>query len=202
MNTFTNLTTLLFEKTSSEPKKQEKIQSLINFLSAMSHPIQPELDTDDFGWVDDILSGANEEVIKDFFQYKGSNGNTIIHELFDHMEFLEVIREHQDYIDYSVTGNSGLTPVELAIQTLNPTVLEVLLEAGAPTNTFTDNTLLTNVSFDGREFSDMADESNMGLDDYVRSLIQENITLLEKYGANFTKEIKEDADQFESSLTF
>lgn len=161
-----------------------------------------ELETDDFDWLDEILQNADDQIIQDFFKFKASNGNTILHELFDYMPFLDSIQKYSPNIDFTIEGEHNLTPLELAITSVNCDAVSVLLDIGAPITSFRNENLLTDVSFDGREFSDHASNSNMELDTYVQESIKYNISLLENKGATISTNTKEKAATFNICLSF
>jgi len=99
-------------------------------------------------------------------------------------------------------GKYNFTPLELAINSVNCDAVSALLDIGAPVASFRDESLLTDVSFDGREFSDHASNSNMELDSYVQESIKYIISLLESKGATISIETKENAANFNACLSF
>ena len=200
MNTFDNLSRFFVTHKENDINRTRKLQRIIKFIEIMNNLENEELETDDFDWIDDIINGTADEVIKDFFTYKANNGNTILHELFEYIEFLNSIYCYASHIDFSIEGKSKLTPLELAVNTMNYDAVGMLLELGAPISSFRDERLLVDVSFDGREFSDLASESGMDIDQYVQDGIHSMIKLLETKGAIITTALKDEATNFQVNL--
>lgn len=202
MNTFEKLNCFFVTDEHSDESRVKKFTKTIEFLQIMDNIENEELETDDFDWIDDILENADDQIIQDFFKFKASNGNTILHELFDYMPFLDSIHTYSSNIDFTLVGKHNLTPLELAINSVNCDAVSILLDIGAPVTSFRNESLLTDVSFDGREFSDYASNANMELDSYVQENIKYIISLLESKGATISIDAKENAATFNACLSF
>lgn len=199
MNTFDNFRTLL------EPKEQncdKRIEKISHFIEIMSDIDNEELETDDFTWIDELIGSTNPIIIRDFFSFKASNGNTVVHELFDNLEFLSTINSYSSNIDFFIEGKLKLTPLEMAITSVDPDAVEMLINMGAPTLSLRNKELLLNVSFDGREFSDLASEANLKLDALIRERIRDIIKIFEKNGEAIPERIKQEVNTLEVCLSF
>jgi len=146
---------------------------------------------DEFTWLNTLLASADQKTKRDLFTYKSSDNDTIFHKCYDRYEFLEEIAAHISDIDFYQEGKDGLTVLELAATEVCDETFEHMLEIGVPAESLRDLTLLYNVSFDGREASDLADASGLSIDEFVKKTIFYRISLLEEHGYTVATSIKD-----------
>lgn len=146
---------------------------------------------DEFTWLDTLLASADQKTKRDLFTYKSSDNDTIFHKCYDRYEFLEEIAAHISDIDFYQEGKDGLTVLELAATEVCDETFEHMLEIGVPAESLRDPTLLYDVSFDGREASDLADGSGLSIDEFVKKTIFYRISLLEEHGYTIPISIKD-----------
>lgn len=157
---------------------------------------------DEFDWLNTLLTSANQQTKRDLFTYKSADNDTIFHKCYDNYEFLEEIAEHISDIDCYQEGRHGLTVLELAATEVCDEAFEHMLGIGVPAESLRNPELLCDVSFDGREASDLANGSGLSIDEFVKKTILYRISLLEEIGYPVPSSIKDQLSTMEFAISF
>lgn len=198
MNTFTTI----YQDESGKYDAQNSLglnpEAIDTFFNVMWHDEIPEC----FKWLSNMLASLEPTIRRDLFNYKNDEGDAIAHKLYDYHDFLEAVEEYLPDIDLFQEGKICLTPLEIAAIDVLSDTFEHMLNIGFPPSSLRDISLLWDVSFDGRDASDIAASNDQSIDELIQDIILYRLNLLEENGYTIPDDTKDMVRTLEFPLSF